>query len=409
MGIAQKLVNAGIAVSSLMLAHAIATREPPSLQDILGGNTPDAVAKSTRSEAEKAFKEFCVSDNFKEACSPDFDDAMMKFATNPRILTPEERRTRRADDAENRRSQKDSVSIRGTFSTETKGNNGSRGNEIFVQRQIEDRTGLHRGQKYKVPAEYARILRNATAGSPLSFDIMVQLIGSESGFKAHATSETNALGMGQFTGATLREALWNNKDRLSRSAQRVIEKNIERYNSADEGESPLYKYRIKKGGNKDALEKLAKNPEVAIVLACEYGKDALRDGENRYRSAIASRIKFLHDHPEKNDDPQRMARLQHHLHRDLTSTDLKIIYMAGPRGGSKILFAYADSKNLNQRASDYTADIVTRGNPNVFFKDDEQKVHRSVAEVYNYFIDRVGNIPVVRTAAARARTPTASI
>lgn len=392
-----------------MLAHAIATREPPSLQDILGGNTPDAVAKSTRSEAEKAFKEFCVSDNFKEACSPDFDDAMMKFATNPRILTPEERRARRADDAENRRSQKDSVSIRGTFSTETKTNNGLRGNEIFVQRQIEDRTGLHRGQKYKVPAEYARILRNATAGSPLSFDIMVQLIGSESGFKAHATSETNALGMGQFTGATLREALWNNKDRLSRSAQRVIEKNIERYNSADEGESPLYKYRIKKGGNKDALEKLAKNPEVAIVLACEYGKDALRDGENRYRSAIASRIKFLHDHPEKNDDPQRMARLQHHLHRDLTSTDLKIIYMAGPRGGSKILFAYADSKNLNQRASDYTADIVTRGNPNVFFKDDEQKVHRSVAEVYNYFIDRVGNIPVVRTAAARARTPTASI
>jgi hypothetical protein len=404
MGIAQKLVNAGIAVSSLMLAHAIATREPPSLQDILGGNSPDAVAKSTRSEAEKAFKQFCVSDNFKEACSPDFDDAMMKFATNPRILTPEERRTRRADDAQSRRELKESGSISGTFSTKTKD-----GNEVFVQRRFEDRTGIHRGQKYKVPPEYAKILRNATQGSPLSFDIMVQLIGSESGFKAHATSETNALGMGQFTGATLREALWNNKDRLSRGAQRVIEKNIERYNSADEGESPLYKYKIKKGGSKDALEKLAKNPEVAIVLACEYGKDALRDGENRYRSAIASRIKFLHENPEKNDDPHRMARLQHHLHRDLTSTDLKIIYMAGPRGGSKILFAYADSKNLNQRASDYTADIVTRGNPNVFFKDEDRKVHRSVAEVYNYFIDRVGNIPVVRTAAARSRTPTASI
>ena len=409
MGIAQKLVNAGIAVSSLVLAHAVATREPPSLQDILGGNTPDAVAKSTPSEAEKAFKQFCISDNFKEACSPDFNDAMMKFATNPRILTAEERRARRADDLESRRSLEDSGSIRGTFTDKTKADNGLQRNEVYVEQRIEDRTGLHRGQKYKVPAEYAKILRNATAGSPITFDIMVQLIGSESGFNAHATSDTNALGMGQFTGATLREALWTNKDRLSRSAQRIIEKNIERYNTADKDEAPHFKYKIKKGGSKDALAKLAKDPEVAIVLACEYGKDALRDGENRYRSAIASRIKFLHDHPEKNDDPQRMARLQHHLHRDLTSTDLKIIYMAGPRGGSKILFAYADSKNLNQRASDYTADIVTRGNPNVFFKDDDHKVHRSVAEVYNYFIDRVGNIPVVRTAAARARTPTVSI
>jgi hypothetical protein len=241
--------------------------------------------------------------------------------------------------------------------------------------------------------------------SPLTH-IMDRLIFSESGNDPDAVSHTGARGLGQFTGATFLEQLYRNKDKLPDSYDTITDnvikyrKNQKQWEKDKRNVRPIWSYKVKDGYDKDRVMNLAHDPVVGEILSTEFVKNLVEQARDRGRleGSLSTLISAM-ENSGKYNTPEGAARIdamKEHLGRPLTSADIKTLYVFGLSGGIEALVAYADPVKANHRASDYTKSHVVKSNPDIFYyRDSNGNRHaRSLAQLRDYFVERVGDIPV---------------
>lgn len=393
----QKFLNKANVVAGATLAGLIAINHSPTLSDwVYGHNKTEAAAKPTLTDKDGKPIQICFTDDFKQACAYTWEEAEKKFYTNPEAITPASR-----------------------MFNESAQRNGKTARTPAIEYSVPKNQIRYAGLHYDVPEQYQRVLKKVTHGDPIGYDVMVKVLGSESGFK-NQSSHTGAFSVGQFTLSTFLETAYVNRDKLSAKQRAVIEKNIERYNAAKkpkgatEDPLPVWKYRVAKHGDENVLRTMSKNPEVVAVLAREHMRIATKTGQDMLHDALQTRIRFMKsdDYDGKRDRTyyQRIQNLEYHLSRPMTSADVKIFYLCGSRGGSQLLAAVADPKAHDKKSADYTTKGVVSSNPDVFYKPDGNA--RSVMDLHSYIQYRVGNIPLPRNldrALAPPRAPARTI
>ena len=241
---------------------------------------------------------------------------------------------------------------------------------------------------YSVPQRVDAIFRIITKGDPVSYPVMVNLLGSESGFK-NVKSETGATGIGQFTGDSFMERLYKSRTLMPSKYDAIISK-IERHDIAKEAEhakaikehrkenyvSPVYDYRIagktqaERTKNYENVMNLKSDILVSSIAAREHIRDTLTDARQRFEAGIEGKIK----HIESTYSPlpqERLKRLREELERPWTVADAKIVYVCGARGGAKLLLAVADIATKDHRILDYTDPHVVRNNQRLFAEDNK--------------------------------------
>ena len=275
--------------------------------------------------------------------------------------------------------------------------------------EAQKETVIHAGRGYYVPENYESVLKQVTEGDPVSYELMVKILGSESNFDNEAVSTSGAFSAGQFVSTTFYQRAWENRGKLKAENRAIIEANLEEYDKAAEDETALAKeekrepryvapdpkWRIREGGDKDAIMALAKNEYVVSVLAREHIRQSLISGKTRFRSLVEERLNWLTKptNPDRlSDDHPRVVRLREHLERPLTFTDAKTFYLCGARGGAELLLAYADLETQDHRAKDYTTETVAKNNKLVF--EHSNGSDRSVPAYMDYMHERVGNQPL---------------
>ncbi len=248
---------------------------------------------------------------------------------------------------------------------------------------------------YKVPESIAPLLQEITKGDPISYSIMVNVLGSESGFKANAKSPTGVSGIAQMTNGTLYETLHRIKKLLPQKYRKIVDDNIMNERTVDDDGTVKYVARIKDGGDRDAVHTLKKEPVVALIAAREHIRSSTEDGKSRFRKAIEGKISWLTHLHEENGDPlptERIAALEKELDRPFTAADVKTFYVCGATGGAGLLAALAEPGAKNHKAADYAPAHVVANNPNVF--NDEKGRPRNIVDFYKYIEDKVGNEPL---------------
>lgn len=241
------------------------------------------------------------------------------------------------------------------------------------------------------------------AGDPLA-PVMERLIHSESGLNPKAVSPTGARGLVQFTKTTLLEQLYINSDKLPPENQRLVRDNVEKYNAADKGKNPVYKYRVKNKANLQAVLSLAHDPVLSLILGREYMRNGLMTIQKEYPRRLKARIAEMKAAAGEKTTPgfsSRIAAMEAKLDRPLTAVDAKMQLLIGTNGTIRMLVDTADPKRANHRAVDYANKLTVSANMHVFYKDvvvkDSQtgkettvKSARSVRELHDYFAARVG-------------------
>lgn len=264
-----------------------------------------------------------------------------------------------------------------------------------------------RGQNYAVPTSYHAAIKQVTKHTPAMYDVMVQLLGSEGGFKSDAVSPTGAFSAAQFVGPVYFETLYKNAHALGTKTAKLVMGNVEKYDTVDRTNpankeiKPNYQYRIipevrnkkgkvtRKGGDEKAILALAKDPVIISKLAFDHASDTLESGMMRYRRNLGSEIQRLKD---KGADKDRIAIMEEAIERPMTSADLKTMYVGGARGGTGLLVAHADPQNRDKPAADFTDSKVVKANPNVFYHNDKRP--KTLDEYKAYIVDRVGDIVI---------------
>jgi hypothetical protein len=236
---------------------------------------------------------------------------------------------------------------------------------------------------------------------PISYDILVNLAASESGFDNTATSPQGARGLFQFLPDTYLEYLYKYGDLLPPEYS-GLQDHVERYTKyRDENNNPILGYRVQSGSDKDMVLNSMEVPIISATLGGEV---------------------LLHGLTRVEQDLERINAMEAHLNRPLNATDVKITHFLGRNGATKLLLAYADPEKLDHRALDYALKSTVDGNPNIFYKDGAGKQHpRSISELYEeVFTGMMGNeqLPIdlkrkkklaAQTARSKNTSPTASI
>ena len=253
------------------------------------------------------------------------------------------------------------------------------------------------GRDYKAPESIDDLIQEATYNDPITYDLMIKIIGSESNFK-NVASGTGPKDIAQVTGATAREYLHKNKGIFPTNVQKIISDNI--------AEPKPHKYVITANGSQANIDKLLQKPEISVPLAREIIRGHTIEGERIRKAEIKGRIEWLENpgNPEYGTiPPERIERLKEHLARDPNATDVKTYYLNGAFGGAGILVAHADTKAQNHKAADYIGktedggvreDIiahVSKNNKPVYYKNGDESKPRSVPEYMTYIAERVGN------------------
>ncbi len=388
----QKHLNRANVLAASALFGLIAINNSPELSDKLFGRDATASTDNGSTVVRKpdgSPMQICFADDYKRACADTWEEAERKFNTNPERISPTSRMFNETA-RENRLDRE-----------------GSEGREPRLPRAQIRFAGL----KYDVPENFQRAIQRATHGDPINYNVMVKVLGSESGFN-NKSSHTGAFSVGQFTLSTFLETVHQHRDKLSARQRATVERNIERYNVAEKGEDPVWRYRIRRGGDAKTVRALTQNADVVTVLSREHMRTATKAGADLYRDHLETRINFMrsdkYDGERNGAYHQRLAALEHNLNRAMTNADVKIFYLCGSRGGAQLLAAMADPAAQNNRSADYTTQGVVSSNPQVFYNPDGSA--RSVRDLYHYIAHRVGNSPLPhdldRPVSRRIPTPT---
>jgi hypothetical protein len=226
------------------------------------------------------------------------------------------------------------------------------------------------GLRYAVPEDMWALILGATRDSFISPIVAANVLGSEGGFKSHAKSPTGATGISQFTSDTFLETVFLNKSKLSPAYRKIIEDNMVAHNTAKAGHKPVYEYRIKPGGNENAVLDLRNNPEVAIPMGIKHMEWIAINGWKLYQKRLDAKINHIemtYPHPLPTE---RLRILREHSKRPMTAADLKTFYVCGIGGGSEMLASDAEKTiTTTQKASDYTKKYVVDNNLPMFKKE----------------------------------------
>lgn len=296
------------------------------------------------------------------------------------------------------------------------------GKDLELVIQTSDGSNTYSGSD-SISSALSRLPFKNSANKPLSADqhlalyrqysplthIMDRLIFSESGNDPDAVSHTGARGLGQFTGATFLEQLYKNRDKLPDSYDRITEnvvkyrKNQAKWEKDKRNVRPIWSYKIKDGYDNDTVMDLAHDPVVSEILSTEFVKMLVKQArdDGRFESSLSRLIRAMENSGKYNsaEGQSRINAMKEHLDRPLTSADIKTLYVFGLSGGIEALVAYADPLKASHRASDYTTSHVVRSNPDIFYYHDSNgnRHARSLAQLRDYFVERVGDIPVPQT------------
>ncbi|MEM7650877.1 MAG: transglycosylase SLT domain-containing protein [Pseudomonadota bacterium] len=279
---------------------------------------------------------------------------------------------------------------------------------------------------YDVPVDIRDQILEKSLETGIPYIAAANLLGSESGYKATAVSPTGAMGLAQMVSDTLYEKLYQSREDLPPKARNIVDDNIEKYNSADPGEPYWYKYRIREGGDENAVRALAKDEDIAIELGFKHMEFSIREGSRVYMEKLSGRIRWMKREVEVNqildelrekskngNSPtteeldaanarideirSRTRAMTDEIDRQFTTADLKVFYVCGPTGGAGLLEALADpvKRAQNHRAADYAPDHVVKSNEALFFKDyPNNTIYRDVEEFYEHMIELVGETPL---------------
>lgn len=245
----------------------------------------------------------------------------------------------------------------------------------------------------RISSIFARINKN----TPTLRDVMVEVLGSESGFDPKAKSKTGARGLGQFTAPTLIERVYLDRHLFPEAAKATADL-VYRYNDAKPGQKPRYKYDVLGDSKKEHKENrkkvlaLAYDVETAAIMAQRYIVFNTLHAEAIFRTAVQKKIDTIEKKnlgkPFNEATAARLTALREALVRDLTVADIKQVYTNGVGGGSKTMIANADPVSAKQASKDHAAPAALRYNRE-FYKAGRQD--RTVAETVAHAEELVGN------------------
>lgn len=271
---------------------------------------------------------------------------------------------------------------------------------------------------YSVPPHidiiFHEIARRHHSGDQSRYPLLVNVLGSESGFK-NVSSPTGATGVGQFTESTFLESVYHIRSLMPQRYQATLS-HIEKYDLAKEKEDRRvealrqkgikvkseykdteYHYRVtgktreERKTNYKNIMALRNDPYVSSYAA-DYYIDAITvDGHLRFQKGIDAKIAAILKYPEQ--PKERLAILHEQRERDFITADIKILYVAGAYGGSRLLLAAADIATANHRIVDYTEERVARNNQSIFTENGK---NMNPSQFMTYITNRVGNT-VIRT------------
>ncbi len=271
--------------------------------------------------------------------------------------------------------------------------------------------------KYKIPdPEADAYLRQITKGDPVSYELMLNIGGSESGFK-DVCSPTGACGYFQFTEGTFIERAYLDQGLLDPKHKKVLSKIIQ-YDYAALKEQQrvalehaqgnkkatvqkvdaVYKYRIagntpeERAANRAKILELRHDKFVSLRTGHEHVRSSLIDARGRFVEGIIAKIDCLTDKTKHPVVPkERVEQLRAELERPFTIADAKLAFLGGGRGGTGLVVAMADPATANHKASDYISQRTVTSNPHVFVVNEK---HLTPLQLRAYIVERVGDMQI---------------
>jgi hypothetical protein len=246
---------------------------------------------------------------------------------------------------------------------------------------------------YHVPPNIDTILREITDGDAVSYEMMVAILGSESGFK-NVNSHTGARSYGQWTGAPFLERLRRDYKVLPQYAQdRITQINATPMKGTKEQKAEI------RDQKRNALLKLAYDPRIALTCSREYIREMVTEADRLFRQGLQEKIAFISVKYPAAQTVERLKVLHAELERRLTIADAKLVYFAGASGAAKVMLANADINTHHQGILGYIPAHVVKNNKNVFNREGGGTL--TAPELIGYMAKRVGNAEIPRNLNQR--------
>lgn len=225
-----------------------------------------------------------------------------------------------------------------------------------------------------------------TTNDPISAELVKKIMAVESSGNIYAKSKTGARGLFQFLPQTQLEYMYKSSDFLPAPYSALAKKYI------TPNENGIG-YRIKEDTPRSIRRKIMDaiyDPDVSIILAREHLRYRLMAVDQNFRAQLASEVRYLKTlHNAKTTHKGRIAEMERHLARPLTSADAEWAHMIGDGNATSLIAAYADPLKRKHKAVDYISQTAWRANSYMF---EGLSVEQSRARV----VEKVGDTPLPR-------------